>query len=447
MVSRYQPSLITRVAHALFLCAALAFSIHLLQGALPEYLPRDWQSAHESDALSDWKAARLFNTGTTPFSQVGLRRMNEAAMGHPPTTSFWYLPITGFAKGLTAELTSLTVWFLLIPHFYLCLKALRWPAPMAVSMLGVSMVLSTTWLMYHFQVIQWSEHMAFLYVLGWLFLRRGQDVRAGMCLGAAATIKLFPGLMIVFLLLARRWRACFAASVTYLGIAWFMTRDYGLDSWSFFVKQQEAISKDWICSLQNSSLYGTVTQILSPFCTDSTKPTKAATVITLLGSIALVVLATWQSKAHLKRARETNLQAIDLPYALFALLSVYLNAWVWEHYYVFTLQPLFVLITAFGTTWRSCLRDWCDGIQSTGKLILVASTTILASLGLGLSVYSLYVDSWAKTHLVAYWRTTHDPYVHLRAHLIDALNFVPWVVPILLCLLALAVTRRVRVAD
>jgi hypothetical protein len=48
-----------------------------------------------------------------------------------------------------------------------------------------------------------GAHRLFLYVLAWRDLRHRMDVRAGLVLGFAMTLKLFPGLMIFMLLAAR----------------------------------------------------------------------------------------------------------------------------------------------------------------------------------------------------------------------------------------------------
>lgn len=442
MAASYRRSSLNSFIRLVCLGIAIFFSMRLLQTALPDYLPKDWSAAHEGDALSDWKAARIFRLPVTPYSSDGLALISEVYMGHPPTTPFWYLPLMDSPKAIAAELTSLLLWALLIPHIYCCARALKWPAPEAVTILGTSLVLSTTWSAYHFQVVQLSEPIAFLYLLGWLFLRRGKDTYAGVSLGAAATFKLFPGLMLVFLLLARRWRAFFAGTVTYLLIAGVMTRAYGLQSWLFFTKQQKPIADQWIGSLQNSSVYGLVNRFLFPFCKADAHPSKLGTLITVFGSAALVVTAAIVSRRSLKAAREADLRAIDLPYTVFALLSVFLNAWVWEHYYVFAIQPIFVLATVYGSAWRSSLRAWCDGAARTRSLLLTSATSFAGYAGVGFVLYALSIDHWLKGQLVAHWKATHDSAIHRLAHFVDALNFVPWVVPILLCLLTLGLARR-----
>jgi hypothetical protein len=425
------------LAKVLFVCLAVFYSIQLLQHALPDYLPKDWSAAHEGDALTDWKAARLYHLDVTPYSQLGLNLMKEGFTGHPPTTPFWYLPLAGFSKPLVAEISTLLLWFLLIPHIYLCAKELKWPIPGAVTALGCALVLSTTWGVYHFNVIQFSEPMAFLYLIGWLCLRRGWDGAAGISLGAAATIKLFPGLMLVFLLLARRWRAFFAGAAVYLSVAAFMTRAFGLDSWLFFFRQQEGIANAWIANPQNSSLYGLVTRILYPFCETVAHPSKTATYTSLAGSLLLLAIAVWACRNHLRCARETDLRAIDLPYALFSVLSVFLNAWVWEHYYVFAIQPFFILATVYGKTWQTTLREWCDGIARSGSLVLGNLLTLVGLAGLALVLYALDADHWLRGQLIGQWQAGRDPYIHRLGHFMEAINFLPWLVPIVLCVIAL----------
>jgi alpha-1,2-mannosyltransferase len=54
---------------------------------------------------------------------------------------------------------------------------------------------------------QVSLYTALGIVSSWRFLRRGQDSRAGLVLGALSVIKLFPLLFLVFFVVSRRWRA------------------------------------------------------------------------------------------------------------------------------------------------------------------------------------------------------------------------------------------------
>jgi hypothetical protein len=425
---------------------SFAISIELLRRSLPSYLPHDWLHAHEYDALADWKGARLFRLDISPYERLGLAMSAQDQMGHPPTTPFWYLPMVDFSKPLAAELSSLLLWFLIVPHIYLCAKELDWPAPVAVTALFTSLAFSTSWMLYHFKVVQLSEPIAFLYLLSWLFLRRGQDARAGICVGAAATLKLFPGLLMVMLLFTRRWRGFVSSTVTFCAIAGVMTWNFGLNSWQLFFEQQKPIAEGWLGSLQNSSFSGLVTQILHPFCQGEAHPSKEATLITLAGSTFLIAVAAWFSRSHTKRALDTDSRAIDLPFTLFALLSVFLNPWVWEHYYVLIIQPLFLITTLFWQNFRVAFRKWSDGAFSPISFATMTCVTGLAFAAVFFVLYALNRDIWAIGSYIELWRRSSQPIYHWYAHFLQALNFAPWIISMLLCLVALEFTRRLGIA-
>ncbi len=442
MTDRYRASPLVKVCYYVFVFAAVAISIELLRRNLPAYLPRDWPNAHEGDVLVDWKAARLVRLGISPYSRLGLALNDMPLMGHPPTTAFWYLLMADLPKGLVAELTSLAAWFLLIPHIYICAKELDWPAPMAVTGLVTSLVISSAWLLYHFDVVQCSEQIAFLYVLAWLFLRRGHDAKAGLCIGLVMTIKLFPGLLMVMLVLSRRWRAVIVATVSYGAIAGLMTWIYGLESWPMFFAQQKPVSDIYLGILQNSSLTGMVAQSLYPICIGEAHPSTAVSVISGCSALAIMAIAVWLTRSHLRRAVDTDARAIDLPFALFALLSVFLNPWAWEHYYVLVIQPLFVLTTAFWRIYRVTLRRWGDGVCSTRCLVGIGCVTVGFVCALSFVIYALTLEIWDKYWYRDLYRLTLLPIFHWHVHFVQVLNFAPWAVSILLCFVALEITKR-----
>jgi hypothetical protein len=441
LVDRFRPSLPWQILRIVLVGAALLLSFEFVRRAIPLYFPRDWTKAHEYDALADWKGARLFVLGQSPYTAEGLAAIGQSSMGHPPTTPFWYLPLAGFEKSVVAQLSSVLLFMLLPLHTFLCAKELKYPVPLAIALLVSSAVLTTSWFPYHFDAIQYSEPIAFLYVIAWWQLRRNRDVSAGVCLGAALTIKLFPGLLLILLLVARRFRALFAAVGTYLAIAAVMTRGYGWNSWLDFFKQQDGIARDWLGSLQNSSLPGLVVRLMTPACEGQGHPSKRATIISLVCSLLLVGLAWWSSRAHLKEARVGDARAIDLPFALFVLLSAFLNAWAWEHYYVLTIQPLFILIATFGSVWRRALRYWCEHDYSTRRIATVSLVSLLGFASVLLTLRALSVNMQNRGAMASLWSTYHLPFYHRQLHLLEAANFAVWIVPIVCCFAAIGLSR------
>ena len=303
-LNRYKAPISVRLVYLVLVCLALAIALELLRHNLQFYFPKDWANAHELDGLTDWKAARLSLLGVSPYEADGLRMLGQNQVGWPPTTAFWYLPMVDFSKALVAEVSGLSLLILLVPHYYLCAKALNWPAAFVVAVLAAALVLSTEWMVYHYEMTQCSEHIAFLYVLTWLFLRKGRDTAAGLCIGVAMTFKLFPGLMVIMMLFGRRWRGVIAAAVTYAIVAVTMTIKFGFNSWLLFLEQEKPITEGWLGVLQNSSLSGLVTQSLFPFCVANGHPTKTGSAIITITSILLITAAVWVSRSILQtRAR------------------------------------------------------------------------------------------------------------------------------------------------
>ncbi|HET7540964.1 MAG TPA: glycosyltransferase family 87 protein [Polyangiaceae bacterium] len=441
---RFRPAPHERLLHWAFIALALVVSFELVRRAIPNYLPRNWEGAHEFDAIEDWKAARLYFQGISPFSAQGLAVIGQSTMGHPPTAPFWFLPVAEFPKATVVQLCTFMVWVLLPIHTFLCASTLKFPAPYATALFAASALFASSFVRYHCDATQLSEPIAVLYVAAWCSLRRGHELRAGACLGLALTMKLFPGVMLVMLLFAKRFRALSAAVVSYLSIALFMTKTYGLRSWYDFFHQQSDISQLWLGSNANSSISGLTLQLMKPACVGPAQPTPLSTLTTVACSLLLLAAALRFSWRHFELAAERDerdASAIDLPFSLFSLLSVFLNAWVWEHYAVLAIQPLFVLVAFFGRAWLAALRKWCEEQLTTKQLARAAAVLLLAAAGIGLTLHALSADSHKRGDLLSLWQTHHVPSYHRAFHWLQVENFVVWVVPISLCFLALRLSR------
>jgi hypothetical protein len=66
----------------------------------------------------------------------------------------------------------------------------------------------------HIALGQWSIQIGFTIILGWLCLRNQKDYIAGLLFGFACLIKFYPGLIILFLLMSKRWKALFTMFFT-----------------------------------------------------------------------------------------------------------------------------------------------------------------------------------------------------------------------------------------
>jgi hypothetical protein len=370
--------------------------------------------------------ARLYLDGENPYTPSSLKQLKRSVIGHPPTTAFWYIPLGYFEKAIAAELMDLSTWLLLLLHLYLCARELKFPAPVALTVLIFGWMFTTDGMTMHWHAIQISEQIAFPLTLCWIYLRRRREIAAGMALGVAATFKLFPGVVMVFLLAARRYRAFAAAAAVYLAIAAFMTATYGLAAWPMFLKLQDGIARGWAGTLRNASLQGIVLRALSPACKGTPQPTALTTVVVSVLGLALVVLAGVLSWRALKAARSGDPRQIDLPFALITVVATFLNPWIWEHYYVLMIQPAFVLVASLYGAFRRTLRAWLD--EETPGRVLFKDGAAFFFVGLGLAVIAviLKTNMYATVLMQAIWRQRQPPWDHRQFHLVEVLNWLPW---------------------
>ncbi len=431
---RLRPDLLQRVAYLAFFTIVAWFSVEWLQQALPLYLPRDWSKSHEFDALIDWKAARFYLRGESPFSPKGLKELGVVGFGHPPTNAFWFLPLARFDKALAAELVNLSGCLFLGLHLYICGRELKVKAPVLWMVLLFSFIMTTPGMLLHWDAIQLSTHIAFLLTLSWMYLRRGRDVPAGIMLGMALSLKLFPGVLVLLLLFAGRLRAVVVCAVVFSTTSLVMTAVFGLEAWPLFFAQQPAIAEPWIGSVRNASLQGIVLRAFTPVCEMPAPPSSLGSLIAAGISLILLGACWFASRRALAVSRKVDPRAIDLPFALFSVLGVFINAWTWEHYGLLIITSCYIVAVNSWRALASTFRAWLDEVVPHKKLVgeVVAYAITLLSV---LSVMKMFAMSISlKVSLPGHYRHTRWPELHTYVHFFEVINWLPWVLMLLLCL-------------
>jgi hypothetical protein len=342
-----------RIATYVYAVAAVIATIALLWYAIPQ-LVEAWKQ-YPWDGKVDWIAARAWWQGINPYSKAELIRVKLDGLGHPPTTSFWFLPFARWDMLQISPLVGHFIVFAMLTMFMMLSYELSWPLAPLTALLLFAAVMSSGFMYYHLYLVQVSGFIAFLYFLGWYLLRRGEEVTAGAMLGLACTFKLFPGLMVFMLLLARRFRAVAAACLAYLAVFTVMTSRFGLIAWPQYAESEKIITNYWIGNYRNASLYGVALRLLTPACHGATIAKPMATLISFAISALLLAVTLRLSWRALQTRRW------DLVFALFATLSVFMNPFTFEHYFALLLLPTALAATALyraqrlGMVWRDVL--------------------------------------------------------------------------------------------
>ena len=418
-----------RVLLVAYQIVAVWVAVPFLVRGLRLLVDHNWASNGWGDGRVDWAAAQLYLNGGSPYTPAGLHALglDQYGFGHPPTTPFWFIRLAPFSEVVMAQIVALLAILALLLHVLICVDELELPSRLITTLLVFSLLVGAPWMIEHFHVIQISEFIAILYVLAWYHLRHEREVLAGVCIGFACTLKLFPGLMVVYLLLARRWRAAIAAIASYLPIAIIMSWGYGFDSWRLFFSQQGHIADTWMGDIRNASIHGIVLRLLTPTCVAHAAPHPLGALLASLAALLVLAFTIFATRREIRR-RDT----IDLPFALFTTVSAFLNAWIWEHYRVLLILPMLVVARSIADAAGAAWTRRSDQETRRAQVLRWLAIAGAAAIWLG-AAYGLTDEVWDKDiALRAYQHSAgmaaearHA--LHVRLHWLEVRNWLSWV--------------------
>jgi hypothetical protein len=319
------PALAAVAAWALFATLAISF-----WRQLPAVYPLDGEV--------DRALARAFLAGDNPYTPENVARYHLGhweGVGHPPTTGLWFLPLAAVPLERLNQVLGAFTLALLAAHLLLVCRELRVPFAAASAGLLAALIVRQDWFIGHLAVAQISELIAFLLVLAWLALRRQREVAAGVAVGLACTLKLFPGALALFFLVTGRRRAFAAAVASYLAVAAVVTARFGPSSWWLFFTQQVPLARQWVGRSYNTSLEGILLRLAHPGVAQAP----------LEGWVPIVhpFLAATLLGAALWFVRRRGPAQLDLSFALVVCVGVFINPWVWPHYHALLILPALIV--------------------------------------------------------------------------------------------------------
>jgi hypothetical protein len=422
-------------------CVLLYFAGFYLRDALFKFASIDWAWAGDGDAAVDRSAAKLFWQNISPYTPEGLALVGVKAFGHPPTTPFWFLPLAELDLPTLGKVLGVFNFGLALALVALVVFTLGLPAPYAVTALVFGFVQSLPPALEHAQVIQISVWIAFAYALAWRWMRNGHEIKAGCALGLACTLKFFPGVVVLFFLFSGRLRAVAAAIASFLIVALVMTWRWGLSSWWLFFGQQDVIARRWLLDARNASLHGVIRRSFGRLCEAAPFDHVGGKVLAILASLGLLILALWVARRA--RSRQGTQSAFDRSFALFSVLSAFINPWIWEHYFYLLVLPALVAVHAVLGDVGVLLRRWAQGNLRSPRLALALGAAGLASLPIWAAAASFSHHYNTGNHAIRAY-CSHPQGTPVSAWLLAQvkyfalLNWLPWLSFTVLFLVLLA---------
>ncbi len=238
--------------------------------------------------------------------------------------------------------------------------------PYAIGVVAIALVLSQPF-QYAMFLNQTHILFVFLMVAALLLAEHDRPVAAGLLLAYAASVKVTPGLLVVYWLLTRRWKAALS-TLAWSAALWVLTlAAVGPALMHTYSENLQRISRVLLLSQNNQSLAAWwMARFYSPDEVWDITIYPLPTFVRLLSSGLVLLFTAWGGWLDWKRRREPNDGHVAPLGAMMAMIAATIFAPIaWTHYSIILFVPLMVLVDA-----NREMRAWWLSALITGALLL-----------------------------------------------------------------------------
>ena len=307
------------------------------------------------DFFQDWASARNHRAGLPiylnqpeaierylGFSVHGQDRFLIAVNAHPPSSVLLALPLAALDYPDAFLVWSLLSLAALGVSAWLVARQLSLPIlPETVAAL-IALLLVCTPFRAQMGEGQMNLILLLLIVGAWAADRSGRQTPAGVLLGVAVAIKLFPAFLALYFLVQRRWRVLAAAALSFAAIIGVTAAVFGPAVLPTYFN--EVLPEVWRFrgGWNNVSLVGFWSRLFDvEMKPEPVVPLFAAPVLARLASAASVLGVAAVTVWSTLRAR--NRADSDLAFAIAIVGMLLVTPTAWGHYLVLLLLPLVVI--------------------------------------------------------------------------------------------------------
>lgn len=305
------------------------------------------------DFSQEWLSARNYLTGTPVYSNQTeslLRHTGHVPThpedllpwnAHPPAAILLTLPF-GYLDYRTAHL----VWNLLtLPLFlvavWMIIRELQERFVFWLLLPALVVLLLFAPLYSQLAQGQLSNLILFLLTAAWAADRRDRQGWAGVAVGLAAALKLFPAFVFVYFLFAGRRKAILTGAAAFLAVNSAALAVLGLVEFRTYIYEVIPSLSSYRSTWNNSSLSGFWLRLFDPNPTHKIIPlvvnpilAKVLVASSILLATATVAFASWKA---------LSVSARDRAFALSLVGMVLVSPVAWEHYIVLLMLPIWLV--------------------------------------------------------------------------------------------------------
>ncbi|MGH2486609.1 MAG: glycosyltransferase family 87 protein, partial [Ktedonobacterales bacterium] len=235
---------------------------------------------------------------------------------------------------------------------------------------------------------QMSLALLLLLTLAWRRSRHERPALAGVALGLAAALRLFPALAALYFLLWRDWRALWGMAASFVAASLLALPFVGVTGYrSLIGNSVPNTSAAWGRSAHNASLWGFADHLIAGA---SAGRVGFVLVAVYLASLAFV---TWRHRGRASRADDGASLLMYYP----AMLLV--SPLGWQYYFVFLLPPVIVVAHAVGWLGRPARSSLSQRAVRGMRGVLVAFLALLWLYHIPFVVSALGENSAARATL------------------------------------------------
>jgi Glycosyltransferase family 87 len=307
-----------------------------------------------SDFFQDWASGRNWWTGLPVYTdhRVTIPRyigsvdpycLRVGFNAHPPSSVLMVIPwaLLGYREALLAwNLLSLGM---LLASLEIIRRSLELPLTLGLILPAVTFLLLGQPLLMQFFHGQWNLILLLLVTASWTSERSGRPYWAGVLLGTATAIKLFPAFLFLYFLMRRQWIAVIAGAVAFGMLTGLTAGLLGPETYRVYLHDVLPKLGTNRSSWYNASLIGFWTKLLDPATAVQHVVPLWRSGMTLRVAILLTVIAVMATVAWVVRRANTR-AALDHAFGLAVTGMLLVSPITWDHSFVLLLFPISILL-------------------------------------------------------------------------------------------------------
>jgi len=306
-----------------------------------------------SDFYQDWASGRNWWNGLPVYTdhRITIPRyigpvdpfcLRVEFNAHPPSSILVMIPwsLLEYRAALLAwNLLSLGM---LVASLEIIRRSFALPATLGlIAPVVIFLLLSHPLLMQLFHG-QWNLILLLLVTGAWAAAQSGRSAWAGVLLGAATAIKLFPGFLFLYFLARRQWTVVMAGALAFGMLTGLTTAVLGPDVYRVYFQEVlprlDPIRSSWY----NASLVGFWTRLFDPATAEVHVLPMLRSRLALRGAVLLSGLAVVATVGHVVRSATTR-TALDHAFGLAVTGMLLVSPITWDHSLLLLLLPVSIL--------------------------------------------------------------------------------------------------------